>query len=113
MKHKIRISPVLGILGFLGVLGFFFSPFFCIFFGFFGFFFWGLLWKEQVDERLEDNVKRAAGIAARLYMVFGFFVLFALDKHIASEIVLLAGSIAYGLVMVLAPGLAYFLDKKG
>lgn len=113
MKRKFRIPPALGILGFLGVLGFFFEPFFCIFFAFFGFFFWGLLEKEQSDERLVENVNRAAGIAGRLGIMLCFFLLFALDKNVPSDIVLLWGSLAYAAVFTLAPAWAYFLDKRG
>lgn len=113
MKRNFRIPPVLGILGFLGLLGIFYEPFFCIFFGFFGFFFWGLLEKEQSDERLEENVNKAVSIAGRLGILLCFFLLFALDKKVATDTVLLYGSIAYAAVFTLAPALAYFIDKRG
>lgn len=113
MKRNVRIPPALGILGFLGLLGFFCEPFFCIFFGFFGFFFWGLLEKEQSDERLEENVNKAFSTVGRLSILICFFLLFALEKNVPSDTVLLFGSIAYAAVFILAPALAYFMDKKG
>lgn len=113
MKRNLRISPASGILGFFGLLGVFFNPFFCIFFGFFSLFFWGLLEKEQSDERLEQNVKKAVSIAGRFGIILCFFLLFALDKQVPSETVLLYGSIAYAVVFTLAPALAYLIDKRG
>lgn len=113
MKRNFRIPPALGILGFLGLLGIFFEPFFCIFFGFFGFFFWGLLEKEQSDERLAENINKAVSISGRLGIVLCFFLLFALDKKIPADTVLLYGSIAYSAVFTSAPALAYFIDKRG
>ncbi len=113
MKRIFRISPVLGILGFLGVLGFFFEPFFCTFFAFFGFFFWGLLSKEKSDERLEENINKAVSIAGRLGLILCFFILFALDKQQAVNSILLFGSIAYAIIFISAPALAYIIDKRG
>lgn len=113
MKRNFRIPPVLGILGLLGLLGVFYEPFFCIFFGFFGFFFWGLLEKEQSDERLIENVNKAISIAGRLGIILCFFLLFALDKKISSDTILFYGSIAYAAVFTLAPALAYFIDRRG
>lgn len=113
MKRIFRIPPVLGILGLLGLLGTIFEPFFCIFFGFFGFFFWGLLEKEQSDERLEENVNKAVSIAGRFGIMLCFFLLFALDKKVPTGTVLLYGSIAYAAVFTVAPALAYFIDKRG
>ena len=113
MKKPIRIHPALGVLGFLGILGFFFEPFFCIFFGFFGFFWWGLLSKEKTDERLDENLKRAVSIAGRLGIVLCFGILFALDKKLSIEFVLLWGSIGYAIVMVTSPAIAYFFDRRG
>lgn len=113
MKNTVRISPFLGILGFLGLLGIFFNPFFCVFFAFFGFFFWGLLGKEKSDERLEENINKAGSIAGRFALVLCFLLLFALDKKLAGETVLLIGSIGYAVILTAAPALAYFLDKRG
>lgn len=113
MKRNFQIPPVLGVLGFLGLLGFFFAPIFCTFFAFFSFFFWGLLTKEQSDERLEENINRAGSIAGRLGLILCFFLLFALDKQIPSDTVLLYGSIAYAVVFTLPSALAYFLDRRG
>ncbi|OFI06692.1 hypothetical protein CLOACE_08470 [Clostridium acetireducens DSM 10703] len=113
MKKTFRIHPVFGILGFLGILGIIYNPFFCIFFGFFSFFWWGLIGKEKSDERLEENINKAVSIAGRLALILCFFILFALDKKVASETVLLAGSIGYAIIFTLAPALAYFIDKRG
>ncbi|MGL5255364.1 MAG: DUF3796 domain-containing protein [Brevinema sp.] len=113
MKRTFRIPTVLGVLGFLGILGILYNPIFCVFFGFFGFFFWGLLGREKADERLVENINRAVSIAGRMGLVLCFFLLFALDKQVSSELVLRYGSIAYGVVFTLAPALAYFLDKRG
>ena len=113
MKKVVRIHPLLGVLGFLGILGIMYNPFFCVFFGFFGFFWWGLLSKEKADERLEENVKRAASIAGRLALVLCFFILFALDKKLPPETVLLWGSVSYAVVFTLAPAIAYIIDKRG
>ncbi|MDD6057848.1 MAG: DUF3796 domain-containing protein [Clostridiales bacterium] len=113
MKRVTRIPPMLGVLGILGILGFFFRPFFCIFFSFFGFFFWGLLGKERSDERLVENLRKTGSIAGRLGMLLCFFLLFALERQISADAVLLYGSIAYACILILAPALAYLIDKRG
>ncbi len=113
MKRTFRISPILGIFGFLGILGIFYNPIFCCFFAFFSFFFWGLLGREESDERLEENISRAVSIAGRMALILCFFLLVGLDKQISSELILRYGSIAYAVVFTLAPALAYFLDKQG
>lgn len=113
MKRNFCIPPVFGVLGFLGLLGIFFEPFFCIFFGFFGFFFWGLLQKEKSDERLVENINKATSFVGRLSIILCFFLLFALDKRVSSDLILFWGSIAYAAVFTLAPALAYFIDKRG
>lgn len=113
MKKSFRIHPALGLMGVLGVLGFFTDPFFCIFFGFFGFFFWGLLGREQSDERLEENQSRAMRFCGGLAILLCFFLLFALEKKVAADTVLLVGSALYGLLFTLAPALTWTLDKRG
>ena|GEM_PF-3387880 len=113
MKKKIRIHPALGLFGFLGILGIVFEPFFCMFFGFFGFFFWGLLGRESMDERLEVNIKQAARIAGTLGLLLCFFILFALDKNVPTEVVLFWGSLGYAAAFTSGPALAYLMDKRG
>jgi hypothetical protein len=113
MNKKFRIHPALGLFGFLGVLGIVFEPFFCVFFGFFGFFFWGLLEKESIDERLEANMNRAARITGGLGLLLCFFILFALNKKVSSDVVLFWGSIGYAAAVTSAPAVAYVLDKRG
>lgn len=113
MKKDFRIPPILGVLGFLGILGFFFEPFFCVFFGFFGFFFWGLLQKEQVDERLEQNIAKAMAFSGRLSIMLCFFLLLALEKNVPADTVLLFGSIAYAAIFTLAPAMAFVIDRRG
>jgi len=113
MKKTIRIHPALGIFGFAGIFGPLFNPFFCIFFGFFGFFFWGLLGREKADERLVDNINKAASIAGRCGLILCFFILFALDKNVPREMVLLWGSIGYAVVYTAAPAIAYIMDRRG
>jgi hypothetical protein len=77
------------------------------------FFWWGLLSKEKTDERLDENLKRAASIAGRMGTALCFCILFALDKKLSTEFVLLWGSIGYAAVMVSSPAIAYFFDKRG
>lgn len=113
MKKSFRISPLLGVLGFLGILGILLNPFFCIFFGFFGFFWWGLLGREGSDERLEENINKAGNIAGRLALMLCFFLLLALDHKVTNRMILLYGAIGYAIILILAPGLAYYLDKRG
>ena len=112
MKKAFRIHPALGVLGFLGILGIIYSPIFCAFFGFFGFFWWGLLAKEKSDERLEENIRKSISIAGRLALMLCFFILFALDKKLSPETVLLWGSVAYAVVFTSAPAVAYIIDKR-
>ena len=113
MKKTIRIHPALGLLGFFGILGFSDKPFFCIFFSYFGFFFWGLLGKEKVDERLEKNINKAASIAGQMALVLCVLILLAIHKKLPVDMILLLGSIGYGLVYTASPAIAYIMDKRG
>ena len=116
MKKTIRIHPALGIFGifgFFGLIGFFDKPFFCVFLCFFGFFFWGLLGREKADERLEQNINKATGMAGQMAQFLCFFILFALDRKLPTDTVLLWGSIGYGLVYIASPAIAFIMDKRG
>jgi len=109
MKHP----TILGIFGFLGFLAFFGWPLSGVNFLWFGFFFIGRLGKEKADERLIENYKKGMRITARLGMMSCFLVLLALHQGVATETVLLWGSVGLGVISALGDALAYFFDKRG
>jgi len=109
MKHP----ALLGILGFFGFMAFFGFPIAGVAFTFFGFFFIGRLTKEKPDERLIANFNRGMRITARLGTFSCFLVLFALHLGVATDIVLLWGSVGLGVISALGDALAYFFDKRG
>jgi len=109
MKHP----ALLGILGFFGFMAFFGFPIAGVAFTFFGFFFIGRLTKEKPDERLIANYKRGMRITARLGTLSCFLVLFALHLGVATDTVLLWGSVGLGVISALGDALAYFFDKRG
>lgn len=121
MKKQKRIPSWLGFLGVLGFLGFLpgnpsGSPghsqyFFFIFFGFFAWFFWGKLMGEPADERLLENQKRATTYLCQFFTLLSFFLLFALSKGMAGHLILLFGSLAYALGMILSPALVLYFDR--
>lgn len=122
MKRGRTFSPkpwwgLLGLTGFLGLL----PPgadgrrpyFFFIFFGFFSWFFWGLLMREQQDERMVENQKRANSFMTTCFALLAFFMLFALDKGVGGQNVLLFGSLGYAACFTLSPALIFYLDRFG
>lgn len=115
----VRIPAWAGLMGLFGFLGFLPSDpnhsqyFFFVFFGFFAWFFWAALMKEQADERLLENQKRAAQTMVGLFCMLSFFLLFALSKGIEARWVLLAGSLGYAACMILSPALVLWYDRRG
>lgn len=117
-KKNVRIPAWAGLLGLLGFLGFL-PPdpnnsqyFFFIFFGFFAWFFWAPLMREEADERLLENQKRASQTMVGLFCMLSFFLLFALSKGIEARWVLLAGSLGYAACMILSPALTLWYDRR-
>lgn len=113
-----KLFPWFSLLGFCGFLGF--LPkynghpnyFFFAFFGFFAFFFYYHLEKGGVDERLLENRKRAVSVMLTFFTLLSFVMLYLLDRQISADIVLLVGSLGYGLGFILAPALTLFFDRK-
>lgn len=116
-KKSHTISPWFSLFGVFGFLGFLPADannsqyFFFIFFGFFAWFFWGKLMKEQADERMVENQKKAAQTMTAFFCMLSFFLLFALSKGVSGAAVLLFGSLAYAACMILTPALILYFDR--
>lgn len=116
-KRNITISPWFSLCGLFGFLGLLPADannsqyFFFIFFGFFAWFFWGKLMKEQADERMAENQKKAAQAMTTCFCLLAFFLLFALSKGISGSMVLLFGSLGYAACMILTPALVLYFDR--
>lgn len=121
MKKRIRTARIpawAGLLGLLGFLGFLPADpnnsqyLFFVFFGFFAWFFWGKLMKEEADERLLENQKRAAQTMVGLFCMLSFLLLLALSKGVEARWVLLGGSLGYAACMILSPVLVLWYDRR-
>ena len=117
-SKPVHIPAWAGLLGLFGFMGFL-PPdphnsqyFFFVFFGFFAWFFWVPLMREQADERLLENQKRAAQNMMSLFCLLSFFLLFALSKGVEARWVLLFGSLGYAACMVLSPALVLWYDRR-
>ncbi|MCL2592072.1 MAG: DUF3796 domain-containing protein [Defluviitaleaceae bacterium] len=114
MKKPFRnIHPAFGLFGLIGFTAFHGSPTNGICFAFFGLFFSGLFGRQKPDERLIENYKKGMDITARLGMLLALAILVMLRAGVASEFVLLWGSVAYGFTFTFGMALAYFFDKRG
>ena len=126
-----RISPKFGLFGFFGFFGFLgfwtystqgdiFPVFFFIFFGFFGFFYEGKMSHTFMDERFQENAKRARDYALRIAfaIMVAALVVLCYGRRIFGnqEIPLLAAAVllALGVAFVLFLGqyLLYRYDRE-
>ena len=116
-EKEIRISPWFSLMGFLGFLGFLPKVnnhpnyFFFIFFGFFAWFFWGKLMKEQTDERMVENQKRASQLMLTFFILLSFALIFLLDRQVSADTVRLVGSLGYALGLILSTALVLYFDR--
>ena len=126
-----KLNPRLGLLGFLGLSGFLgfwtyrldgtVTPCcFFVFFGFFGFFFEGKLSNTLMDERYQENVRRAQLDAYKAGFVLLWVVLLAVGHgplwgslELTAVALTSAVSLALGLTLFLSEYLLYRYDHDG
>ena len=123
-----RLSPKLGFLGFFGFLGF--AGFwtygamgdltgfmFFAFFGFFGFFFEGKMSNTLMDERFQENVRRAKLDAYKLGIEIVLLLVIAnglidCSPELRASVMLVVLSLTMGLVLFLQEYLLYRYDQQ-
>ena len=127
--HRTRqLNPRLGFLGLFGFCGFLgflpiselstYTPFvFFLFFGFFGFFYEGRMSNTLMDERFQENVRRAKldayklgiGIVHLLVVANG---LIDCSPELRASVMLVVLSLTMGLVLFLQEYLLYRYDQQ-
>lgn len=118
IQKSLLTNKWISVLGFLGFLGFLpkqngdANYFFFILFSFFSWYWWAKIEKEDIDERLEINIKKSKSYLSGASILLSFFILFFLDKGIDTEILLALGSIGYSLIFILTPIVICYLDGK-
>ncbi len=115
----------LGLFGFCGFLGFLpirelstYTPFvFFLFFGFFGFFYEGRMSNTLMDERFQENVRRAKLDAYKLGIEIVLLLVIAnglidCSPELRASVMLVVLSLTMGLVLFLQEYLLYRYDQQ-
>ncbi len=127
--HRTRqLNPRLGFLGLFGFCGFLgflpiselstYTPFvFFLFFGFFGFFYEGRMSNTLMDERFQENVRRAKLDAYKLGIGIVHLLVIAnglidCSPELRASVMLVVLSLTMGLVLFLQEYLLYRYDQQ-
>ena len=127
--HRTRqLNPRLGFLGLFGFCGFLgflpiselstYTPFvFFLFFGFFGFFYEGRMSNTLMDERFQENVRRAKLDAYKLGIEIVLLLVIAnglidCSPELRASVMLVVLSLTMGLVLFLQEYLLYRYDQQ-